>query len=292
MHRSYLYVPGNRADRLTKALGLGADALIADLEDAVAPDAKDAARSGVSAFLADRRGAPDGPEVLVRVNPAGQMPGLLEQDLRAVVPAGARTIYLPKADLASMQRVHDVLTSIESDLGLPGNSVAVVALVESATGMLEVAELARHHRVRNLAIGESDLTADLGIELTDHEAVPPAIWSLRMHLVVASAAAGIDPPTGPVDTDFRDLDALGESTTALRRAGFAARSAIHPAQVGVINEVFTPSAAEVGRAERLVELFDSSVARGDGVCVDDHGRMVDEAVIRSARRVLSRRSGR
>ena len=108
-------------------------------------------------------------------------------------------------------------------------------------------------------------------------------------MVVASAAAGIDPPTGPVNTDFSDLDALREDTEALRRAGFGARSAIHPAQVPVINDVFTPTEDEVAEAAPAwSSCFEASVARGDGACVDDRGRMVDEAVVRSARRVLGR----
>jgi citrate lyase subunit beta/citryl-CoA lyase len=109
-----------------------------------------------------------------------------------------------------------------------------------------------------------------------------------MQIVVASAAAGIDPPTGPVSTDFRDLDAYRAGTQALKRMGFGSRSAIHPAQVEIVNEVFTPSADELARARRLVELSD---AAGGGVCVDDEGRMVDEAVVRSARHTIATANG-
>jgi len=288
VHRSYLYVPGDRPDRLAKALGLGADAVIADLEDGVAPEAKDAARAAVAAFLGDgaASGGPgvaaDGPEVIVRVNPGA----LLAADLGAVVAAGVSAVYLPKADTASLGEADALLGALERGCGRAVGEVGVVALVESATGLLDAPLVARHPRVRNLAIGEADLTAELGLRPSadEHE-----LWPLRLALVVASAAAGIDPPTAPVSTDFRDLDALRASTGALRRAGFAARSAIHPAQVAIINEVFTPSATEVAEAERLLERFDAAVARGNGVGVDDRGRMVDEAVVRSARRLLARR---
>ncbi|MCP4435605.1 MAG: CoA ester lyase [Actinomycetia bacterium] len=270
LHRSYLYVPGDRPDRLEKALASAADAVIADLEDAVAPAGKAEARSAIAEVLRSDRA--DGPEVLVRINNDDQ----LGEDLAAVIGAGVGTVYLPKADSASLGR-------LLAELG--PSDTQVVALIESARGLLDAAALAATSGVRNLAIGEADLTAELGIEPSDDRR---EMWPLRSQLVVASAAAGIDPPTGPVSTDFRDLDDLREDTEALRRAGFVARSAIHPAQLEVINEVFTPSDAEVQRASRLVELFEESVARGDGACVDDEGRMVDEAVVRSARRVLAR----
>ncbi|MCB0951516.1 MAG: hypothetical protein KDB13_02050, partial [Microthrixaceae bacterium] len=112
----------------------------------------------------------------------------------------------------------------------------------------------------------------------------------RSTVVVASAAAGLDPPTAPVSTDFRDLESLRAETVALRRLGFGARSAIHPSQLGVINDVFTPTAAELERATALVARFEESLVRGEGVCVDTDGTMVDEAVVRSARRILARRT--
>jgi citrate lyase subunit beta/citryl-CoA lyase len=112
---------------------------------------------------------------------------------------------------------------------------------------------------------------------------------MRSAVVVASAAAGVESPTGPASTDFRDLERLRTDTEGLLRMGFGARSAIHPAQVPVINEVFTPGEEEVARATRLVELHDEHRASGTGTFVDDEGRMVDEAVVRAARRTLSRR---
>ena len=199
MHRSYLYVPGDRPDRIAKALASGADAVIADLEDGVSPAARPAAREHVAEALRSR--AEDHPEMLVRVNNDPD----LGEDLAAVVPAGCRSVYLPKADLASLERLSscwpaDAPGADVAGADGAGADVAVVALIESATGVLEAAELARHPLVRNLAIGEADLTAEL--------AVTPSpdgreLWAVRSALVVASAAAGIDPPTGPVSSRSR-----------------------------------------------------------------------------------------
>ena len=274
MHRSYLYVPGDRPDRVDKAMGSGSDAVIIDLEDAVAPARKGEARSEVSRLLGqlDRR-SDTAPEVLVRVNnDAG-----LADDLRAVLGSGGTAIYLPKADVPSLE-------SLEA--ALEGETAEVVALIETARGLLDVRAVAAHPLVRNLAIGEADLIADLAMTPSpDRRELAP----MRSALVVASAAAGVESPTGPVSTDFRDLELLRADTEGLLRMGFGARSAIHPAQVPVINEVFTPGEDEVAQAVRLVELHDEQLAGGAGAFVDDDGRMVDEAVVRAARRTLSRR---
>lgn len=274
MHRSYLYVPGDMPDLLDKAMISGSDAVIVDLEDAVAPSRKGEARSEASYLLGqlDRR-EDTAPEVLVRVNnDAG-----LADDVRAVVGSGGTAIYLPKADVPSLESLAAVLD---------GEPAEVVALIETARGLLDAEAVAAHPLVRNLAIGEADLISELGMAPSpDRRELAP----MRSALVVASAAAGVESPTGPASTDFRDLERLRTDTEALFRMGFGARSAIHPAQVPVINEVFTPGEDEVARAARLVELYDEHRAVGTGAFVDDEGRMVDEAVVRAARRTLSRR---
>lgn len=278
MRRSLLYVPGDARERLDKAPGRGADALIADLEDAVAPGAKGAARQTVADWVA---AVVPGPEVWVRVN---NHPDLLDDDIRAVALPGVHGISVPKVDSpAVLEHVDALLSAAEVDRGLPPRSLGVIALLESAAGVLRSAEIARAPRVLHLALGEADLTAELGLRPSDdsRELLP-----IRMQVVLASAAAGLAPPVGPVSTDFRDLDALRESTAALRRLGFRSRSCIHPAQVALVNDVFTPSAEEIARAQRLVELYDAAVVAGKGACVDDEGRMIDEAVVRSARQLL------
>jgi citrate lyase subunit beta/citryl-CoA lyase len=138
--------------------------------------------------------------------------------------------------------------------------------------------------VQRLQVGEADLKADIGVELGDDQR---ELLYVRSHVVLVSAAAGIDPPVGPVDTNFKDVEALKTSTEAVKRMGYLGRACIHPAQAAVVNEVFTPSAEEVAEARDLIERFDAAMAAGDGVCLDARGRMVDEAVVRQARRLLS-----
>jgi citrate lyase subunit beta/citryl-CoA lyase len=265
--RSYLYVPGDRPDMMAKAMSQGADALILDLEDAVPAAAKQDARDAVASFLRGRTDAR--PEIWVRMN-GGDM---LDDDVAAIAPARPDGLSLPKVsspdDLARL------------DMLLGDAKTGVIALIETASGVLDAAAIARAPRVVRLAIGEADLAAELGIVPSDdaRELAP-----MRAQVVLASAAARLDPPIGPVSTDFKDLDAFRRSTEALRRMGFGARAVIHPAQVAIVNESFTPSAEEVAEASKLVARFD---ATGGGVGVDDDGRMIDEAIVRAARRTLS-----
>ena len=262
--RSYLYVPGDRPDRLDKALARAGDAVIADLEDAVALDRKDLALEAVVTWLAALPA--ERPEVWVRIGPGPRA----ADELAAVAASGRLTgVILAKADLATVSAAATALP--------PG--MAIGALVETAGALLELPGLARHPRVRQLGLGEADLAAELGIAPDE----PAVLGPVRAQVVIASAAAGISAPTGPVFLDVRDLDGLRASTAALKRAGFGARSAIHPDQVAVIEEVLTPTAEEVARARSVVSAWD---AAGAGVAVDERGRMVDEAVVRLARRTV------
>ncbi|MEE8601377.1 HpcH/HpaI aldolase/citrate lyase family protein [Euzebya tangerina] len=283
--RSLLYVPGDRPDLLGKAETAGADVIVADLEDGVAPDRKDDARAAVAAWLREpsATGPTDGPadperthhpHRVVRIDGSAPAP-----DLESM------TGHLPDALLvskASVDRVRTVAAWLaERATRLP----PLIGLIESAIGVQEAPALAACGHLVQLAMGEADLAADLhlqpspdGRELLPHRAA----------VVVASAAGGLPPPAGPVSTDFTDLDTLRADTLALRRQGFRSRQAIHPAQVAVINEVFTPTAAEVARAADVVARFEQAEARGSGVCVDADGRLIDVAVVRTAREVLAR----
>jgi citrate lyase subunit beta / citryl-CoA lyase len=257
---SYLYVPGDRPDRFDKAIASGADAVILDLEDAVGLSAKTEARAAVTAHLSSPAG---GVEQWVRIN-TGEL-GV--EDLDAVAAqSGLAGIVVPKAGRAVL----------EAHAG-----VTLIALVETAAAIMDVSSLATADVVA-LAIGEVDLAADLGVEPSDDGR---ELWPFRMQLVAASAAAGMRGPLGPVFTAIGDVDGLRRDTAGLKRAGFGARQAIHPSQVAVINQVFTPTAEEVEHAEALLQLLEHA---GGGVCVDESGHMVDEAVVRSARRVLDR----
>jgi len=272
--RSWLYVPGDREEVLGKAFTRGADAVILDLEDAVAPDRKQIARTLVVTALAaaPRNGSPS---VWVRVNATD-----LAADVRAVMHPELTGIVLAKADLDRIAELDDVLRAAETGANAP-RGIALVPLIETARGLSEVTAIARHPRVRNLALGEADLVGELGVDQDDDTAVAV----VRMPLVVASAAAGILAPTGPTSTDYRDMEALRASTRTLVRQGFRARSAIHPAQVSVINDVLTPSPADVAHARAQVDQFE---AAGGGAARGADGIMVDAATIRTARDVLAR----
>ena len=283
MTRSFLYVPADRPDRLVGALGRGADAVIADLEDGVAPAAKDDARRHAAEWLAAAPSPGDGriePQRWVRINSDDRTIG----DLDAIVHANLAGIVLPKATLRRLSDLEETITYLEEDRGIETLTTRINALIESAQGVLDAVELAAHHRVDRLAVGEADLTAELGIDPTNGR---HGLWPLRMQLVVASAAAAIAAPVAPVQTDIADLDQLRSTSEELAAAGFGARSAIHPTQIPIINETFAPSADDIAWAEQLIAEFAARTDDGLGVFTDAAGSMVDEAVVRRARRIVA-----
>lgn len=258
---TYLYVPGDRPDRFHKALGAGSGAVVFDLEDAVDEPAKDAARSAVVRHL----GIPaDRTQQWVRVNSGAA--GL--EDLAAVVHLpGLTGIVVPKANRSSLAQVKSLTPA------------PCVALVESAESLLEIEAIASAENVVAVACGEVDLAADLGIEPSGDER---ELWPLRMLVVVACAASGRQ-AIGPVFTQVTEADGLRESTSALRRAGFRARQAIHPSQVPHIVEAMAPSQRELDNARRVLRL---ARLHGAGAHVDTDGGMIDQAVVRRARGTL------
>lgn len=275
--RSYLYVPADRVDMLDKAVAGKADAVIADLEDGVAINAKDEARKILGEWA---KANPPDSRLWVRVNAD---PERMAADIAAVAAAGFTGIYLPKATPETAAATADRIAEVD-----PGNT-SIIALVESARGLAQVNDLAAIPMVSRLAIGEADLGADLGIDAASAEST----WlPIRLQLVVASAAAGLIAPIGPVLTDFRNDERLRDSTTLLKQMGFGARSAIHPQQVSVINDVFVPSAEEVSAARDLIARFDEAQSSGSGVMIADDGTMADEATVRHARIILDQAARR
>jgi citrate lyase subunit beta/citryl-CoA lyase len=260
--RSYLYVPGDRPERFSKALASGSDAVVFDLEDAVPVAAKDDALSAIRSQLSHEADV----ELWVRIN-IGEL-GVAELGRIAGLP-GLSGVFVPKSTAESLPAVLDA-----------AGGTRVVALVESARGLLRLAEISSLEGVTQLAVGEVDLAADLGMTPSpDGRELDP----LRANVVVSSTAAGLLPPIGPVWVDIPDRDGLAVTTRHLRRLGFFSRQAIHPDQIETINAAMTPSADELERAAHVIDL----AARVDGAaCVDENGRMIDEAVLRSARRLL------
>jgi citrate lyase subunit beta / citryl-CoA lyase len=263
--RSYLYVPADRQDRIAGAFGRGADALILDLEDSVARPRKQPARDYLAGWL------PNAPApVWVRVN-AGE-PGM--QDVRALASSpGIIGFCVAKASAAQVLAVVRVLAEA-------GSPAALAPVIEDAAAVLDARAIASLPRVTRLQLGEADLRAQLGIRpgADEHE-----LLAIRSHLVLASAAAGIAAPTAPASVNFTDLAAFAASTQALRRLGFYGRTCIHPAQVEIVNQEFTPSTAEVEHARSVMS---SLAASGGGAARDPDGEMIDEASARAARRDL------
>jgi citrate lyase subunit beta / citryl-CoA lyase len=272
LSRSALYVPGDAPDKLRKALDRGADELIVDLEDAVLPANKATARDIVWAWV---DGIPETEvKIWVRINQHGAE---READVRALAACEDLAGFV-----AAKTENAEELVALDALLTELGSSARVVPLLESADAIFNAREIARAPRVERLQVGEADLRADVGVTPGADER---ELLYARSHVVFASAAAKIAPPIAPVSVEFRDLDAFRSSTEAVARLGFVGRACIHPAQVAVANDVFTPTAEEVAKATALLERFSSGDA---GVGVDADGRMVDEAVLRQARGVLSR----
>ncbi len=268
--RSYLYVPASDPRRVEKALGSEADAVVLDLEDAVAASRKMEARQNAGSLLET---APPKP-VIVRVNAPGT--SLCAEDLQAVATPHLFGIRLPKVgDPEEVRRVAEVLDGSDSEAGIQ-------CLIESALGLEMAFEIARsHERVLGVSLGEADLAADLGI------GDETGLLYARSRVVTASRAAGLPGPVQSVYTDVRDLDGLRRSTREGKSLGFVGRSAIHPAQLAIINEVFTPTEETVAEARDLLARLERSAGEGTGAFVLEDGRFVDKAVVETARSTLA-----
>lgn len=260
--RSYLFVPADRPERCTKALASGADAVIVDLEDAVAPAAKDRARATLAEWLAhgDDQAIV---RTIVRINAADTL--WFDGDLALLRSVRVAAVMLPKAERG------DDLARIPHDCLLP--------LVETAAGVDALRELARAPHVQRLVFGSIDLQADLGIDGDDQE-----LLLFRSQLVLESRLAGIAAPVDGVCTAIDDLAALEAQTLRARRLGFGATLCIHPCQIDAVNRGSTPSAEELAWAQRVIE---ASIAAGGGAVAVD-GKMVDKPVLLRARATMRR----
>ena len=263
--RSLLFVPGSEERRFSRAAESDADAVIFDLEDAVPADRKGEAREKVAYAL--EAGSPKA--AMVRINgPATEWGGA---DLEMVAAAEVDALIVPKADPASLAR-------------LPLHGPPVIALVETAAGLLAAPELAADRRVVALMLGAADLGAELGLE---PRADGLEIAHARSVLVVASAAAGICPPIDVVHLDTRDEDSLRAEGELARSLGFGAKPCIHPAQAPVVNDVFGVSAAQAAAAREVVDAYEEAHASGSAVATL-RGQMIDLPVVTRARRSLVR----
>ncbi|MFJ9816292.1 HpcH/HpaI aldolase/citrate lyase family protein [Streptomyces sp. NPDC101151] len=259
---TWLYVPGDRPHVVTKALAAGADVVVIDLEDAVAPDRKEYARTAT----AERLRAPQPVPVHVRVNALDGPWAAADLTTLAPLP-GVSGLRLPK--VTSPDQIRQV--AVASPLPL-------YALLESALGIEHAYAIATAHpSLRGVSLGEADLRADLGVR-----ADAGLDWP-RSRVVVAARAAGLAPPPQSVHPDIRDLDGLADSCAHGRSLGFLGRAAIHPRQLPVIEEAYLPTPGEIEEAETIIK----AAAADPGAQALADGRFIDAAVVATARRTLS-----
>jgi citrate lyase subunit beta/citryl-CoA lyase len=279
--RSLLFVPGHRGLMTAKAAAAGADAVILDLEDGVAPGEKDAARRTVAAALDGS--LPEHLVVFVRVNSTGS--GLLDADLRGAARARMDGVCLPKCDSpADVQALAARLLTVEDRLGLPRARLRILALIETTRGVQNAAAVARESpRVWGVVFGAEDFTADAGLPRTrEGTELAPA----RTAVSLAAHAAGVEAIDG-IFADFRDDAGLAADTAEARRLGYTGKTVIHPAQIAPVHRLLAPAADEIAKARRIVDAFEQAEAAGSGIVVVD-GAMVDRPVAVRARRVLAR----
>jgi citrate lyase subunit beta / citryl-CoA lyase len=258
-HRSYLFVPGNRPERFDKALASGADAVIVDLEDAVPPDRKDAARALVSAWLNAAR------PVVVRIN-AADTPWFAD-DVALCRSEGVAGVMLAKAERVA-------------DLAAIGGGLPLIPLIESAAGFDALRAIAAAPNVQRLAFGAIDFQLDLNMRANFDE-----LLFFRSQFVLGSKLANL---AAPIDSPSTAIDAVAEveaEAQHARRLGFGAKLCIHPKQVGAVNASFSPSEAEVDWAERVIAI--AATSQGAAVALD--GKMIDKPVILRAQAILRER---
>jgi citrate lyase subunit beta/citryl-CoA lyase len=285
--RSLLFVPADGGKKLDKAMASGADAVIVDLEDSIAPDGKAGARRSAADFVSDAVQTANRPRLLVRVN--GLATGLTDADLDAVVPARPDAIMLPKAEGGpGVVHADAKLSAREAIAGVPEGHIKIVAIATETATALFLAGTYRDAspRLAGLTWGAEDLSAELGAQANrgpDGRFLDP--YRLARALCLAGAAAAQVPAIDTVTVDFRDLKALRRESEEAQRDGFAGKMAIHPAQVPVLNEVFTPTAAAIAKARAVVAAFEANPGRG-AVGID--GVMYDRPHLERARQLLAR----
>jgi citrate lyase subunit beta/citryl-CoA lyase len=267
---TWLYSPPNRADRILKAQSYGADAVIYDLEDAVAPSDRPTARANLLAALSGFVRTADTPHLQVRVNPVGTADFERDVEMVHAIPA-VQSIRVPKVD--SARDVDAVARVVDERLG-------VHALVETALGVQNLAEICAHDRVSGVSLGEGDLRAALRVS---GEVV---LDQVRGALVIALAAAGKPSPMGAASLNIKDHQALLADTQHLARLGFLGRTAIHPAQLGYIRAAFRPDPVEYERARAVLDsLADAEDAAQNASALAD-GTFIDRPVVLRAQQVV------
>jgi len=285
--RSLLFVPADGGAKLDKAMASGADAVILDLEDSIAPERKAQARAAALEFLKAAQTKKQRPRLLVRIN--GLDTGMTDADLDAVVPGKPDAILFPKAEGgATVTHVDAKLTAREAVAGLPEGSIKILAqTVESAVGLFTAGSYRNSSaRLIGMTWGPEDLSSELGAEANrDADGTLTEPYRLARSICLFGAAAAKVPAIETIHVNFRDPEVLRRDTELARRDGFSGRLAIHPAQVAVINEVFTPSPEQIAKAKAVVAAFAAQPGAG-AVGID--GKMYDRPHLLRAQALLAR----
>jgi len=286
MNRSFLFAPGNHARRVEKAFTLGADAVILDLEDAVAVSEKAVARPLVAEALARPRGC----RGYVRVNAMGTP--FCYRDLVECVGPGVDGVVLPKAESAAdLHAIDWLIANLEAERGLAVGSIDLMPIVESAAGLSRVDRMlaarslkpySGRWRVRRIAFGAADYSHDLNLAPTLEE---DELADARARLVLASRNAGLEPPVDSPWFHLKETAAFERALDRSRRHGFQGRLCIHPDQVAPVNRAFSPTEAELARAARIVAAFREAEAKGLAAIQVD-GQMIDYPIAHQAERLL------
>ncbi len=278
--RSLMFVPANVEKFVRTGADRGADGIILDLEDSVAPSQKDHARTLIADAIPHV--ARNGADVLVRVNRPWR---IMVRDIEAAVIPGITALVLTKVDSPEhVLAVAEMVDELESERNLKPGSIKFYVLVESTIGFFRMPEIARSHsRVIGMSLGSEDFAADAGMQ-----SEPEGLFYPKQQMLFAARAAGIM-PMGFVGSiaDFRDQEAFRTIVKRSRRLGFVGASAIHPLQIQVLNDEFSPDPKEVEHAERMVAAYDDAYAKGLGA-VQFEGAMIDVPVVNRARTVLNR----
>lgn len=279
--RTFLYVPGSDPHKIAKAAALPADCICLDLEDSVSPDLKATARAAVANSLLQLDFGTS--ERLVRINAIDS--GLAWDDLNALVSARPDGIVIPKvASAAQVREVVNRIGLLEGAAGIAAGTIGVWALIESARGIVNLAEIANADaRLRGLIFGAEDYAVDVGVTKTREGF---ELLYAQSAVVTHAAVFGLV-ALDMVYTDFRDVDGLWEHARRGMQLGFAGMQVIHPNQVALVQETYSPDAAQVAQAQRILEAGAGHFAAGRGAFALD-GEMVDLPIYRAAQRVMAR----
>ncbi len=281
--RTALFVPGNRPDRIEKALNTKADMVIIDLEDAVPLSEKAIARLNVRekvSQFADRA-------IMVRINPLRS--SYIQSDLEEAVVKGVKGIMLPKVEQAEdIREINRLLLEIEKRDSLPEGFFLVLPLIESGSAVQRIYEIVstetKPQRVYTVAFGAADFTLDMGIEMTLEGS---ELLYARSRISIACRAAGLAPPIDtPFMLDLSDIDALVSDAKRAKRLGFQGKLVIHPRQIDPCNEVFSPSLEEIEKAEKIVRAFEQAEASGTAA-IQLEGKFIDYPVVERSRDLLA-----